>query len=168
MCSWAGVTDILPPTVHKNKGMQHNTLGSGTAEFQKRDFWRHVVHVKMYEHTLNIERPSRAHAKQVTMQEEAQTTACLWRKNLHPHGQQCNVTYRKPGRDLPCWNPVVSHFFTLIILYREAENYSSWFFSQKQTQCESHFKWFCTRLVKSLTLTLISPSSVLSSSPRGF
>ena len=42
------------------------------------------------------------------------------------------------------------------------------FCSQKQTECESHFKWFCTSLVKSLTLTLISPSSVLSSSPRGF
>ena len=40
------------------------------------------------------------------------------------------------------------------------------FCSQKQTECESHFKWFCTSLVKSLTLTLISPSSVLSSSPR--
>ena len=35
------------------------------------------------------------------------------------HGQQCNVTYRKPGQDLPGSNPVVSHFFTLIILYRE-------------------------------------------------
>ena len=42
------------------------------------------------------------------------------------------------------------------------------FCSQKQTECESHFKWFCTSLVKSLTLTLISPSSVVSSSPRGF
>ena len=44
--------------------------------------------------------------------------------NLTPqkpqHGQQCNVTYRKPGRDLPGSNPVVSHFFILIILYREA------------------------------------------------
>ena len=28
------------------------------------------------------------------------------------HGQQCNVTYRKPGQDLPGSNPVVSHFFT--------------------------------------------------------
>ena len=37
-----------------------------------------------------------------------------------PHGQQCNVTYRKPGQDLPGSNPVVSHFFTLIIVYREA------------------------------------------------
>ena len=37
------------------------------------------------------------------------------------HGQQCNVTYRKPGRDLPGSNPVVSHIFTLIILYREAK-----------------------------------------------
>ena len=36
------------------------------------------------------------------------------------HGQQCNVTYRKPRRDLPGSNPVVSHFFTLIISYREA------------------------------------------------
>ena len=27
------------------------------------------------------------------------------------HGQQCNVTYRKPGRDLPGSIPVVSHFF---------------------------------------------------------
>ena len=42
------------------------------------------------------------------------------------------------------------------------------FFSQKETQRESHFKWFCASLVKSPTLTLISPSSVLSSSPRGF
>ena len=32
------------------------------------------------------------------------------------------------------------------------------FFSQKRTECESHFKWFCTSLVKLLSLTLISPS----------
>ena len=32
------------------------------------------------------------------------------------------------------------------------------FFSQKRTECESHFKRFCNSLVKSLTLTLISPS----------
>ena len=31
------------------------------------------------------------------------------------------------------------------------------FFSQKRTECASHFKWFCTGLVKTLTLTLISP-----------
>ena len=49
----------------------------------------------------------------------------------HPHGQQCNVTYRKPGQDLPGSNPVVSHFFTLIILYREAQNYSSCFLFSK-------------------------------------
>ena len=47
------------------------------------------------------------------------------------HGQQCNVTYRKPGQDLPGSNPVVSHFFTLIILYREAQNYSSCFLFSK-------------------------------------
>ena len=40
--------------------------------------------------------------------------------------------------------------------------------SQKLTVCESYFKWFCTSLVKSLTFTFISPSSVLSSAPRGF
>ena len=34
MCSLAGVTDILSPTVDKNKFMQHNKSGSGTAEFQ--------------------------------------------------------------------------------------------------------------------------------------
>ena len=39
---------------------------------------------------------------------------------LANHGQQCNVTHRKPGRDLPGSNPLVSYFFTLIILYREA------------------------------------------------
>ena len=39
---------------------------------------------------------------------------------MNKHGQQCNVTYRRPERDLPDSNPVVSHFFTLIILYREA------------------------------------------------
>ena len=50
-------------------------------------------------------------------------------KNIH--GQQCNVTYRKPGQDLPGSNPVVSHFFTLIILYREAQNYSSCFLFSK-------------------------------------
>ena len=38
------------------------------------------------------------------------------------------------------------------------------YFSQKRTECESHFKWFCTSLVKSLTLMLIS--LVLSSSPQ--
>ena len=48
-----------------------------------------------------------------------------------PHGQQCKVTYRKPGQDLPGSNPVVSHFFTLIILYREAQNYSSCFLFSK-------------------------------------
>ena len=33
------------------------------------------------------------------------------------HGQQCNVTYTKSGQDFPGSNPVVSHFFTLIISY---------------------------------------------------
>ena len=47
------------------------------------------------------------------------------------HGQQCNVTYRRPGQDLPGSNPVVSHFFTLIILYRKAQNYSSCFLFSK-------------------------------------
>ena len=47
------------------------------------------------------------------------------------HGQQCNVSYRKPGQDLPGSNPVVSHFFTLFILYIEAQNYSSCFLFSK-------------------------------------
>ena len=34
-------------------------------------------------------------------------------------------------------------------------------FSQKRTECKSHFKWFCTSLVKSLALALISPLQVL-------
>ena len=38
--------------------------------------------VKMYEHALSIERPSRAW-KQVKMQEKAQPCASLWRKTLH-------------------------------------------------------------------------------------
>ena len=50
---------------------------------------------------------------------------------LTKHGQQCNVTSRKPGQDLPGSNPVVSHFFTLIILYREAQIYSSCFLFSK-------------------------------------
>ena len=56
------------------------------------------------------------------------------------HGQQCNVTYRKPGQDLPGSNPVVSHFFTLNILYREAKITFLAFFSEKRTECASHFK----------------------------
>ena len=43
------------------------------------------------------------------------THKCSKRNSVINHGQQCNVTYRKPGQDLPGSNPVVSHFFTLII-----------------------------------------------------
>ena len=56
------------------------------------------------------------------------------------HRQHCNVTGRKPGQDLPGSNPVVSHVFIVMILYRKANNYSLCFLSQKRTECGSHLK----------------------------
>ena len=70
------------------------------------------------------------------------------------HGQQCNVTYRK--HHTFC----LTHFYLILpdhFVQRSIKLLFLLFFSQKRTECANHFKWFCTSLVKSLTLTLISP-----------
>ena len=73
--------------VHKNKSMQHHTLGSGTAEFQVT--WPPKLRegtylVKNVRARFEYRKTIAAHEKQVIMQEKAQPCASLWRKTLRP------------------------------------------------------------------------------------
>ena len=73
--------------VHKNKSMQHHTLGSGTAEFQVT--WPPKLRegtylVKNVRARFEYRKTIAAHEKQVIMQEKAQPCASLWRKTLLP------------------------------------------------------------------------------------
>ena len=75
------------PRVHKNKSMQHHTLGSGTAEFQVT--WPPKLRegtylVKNVRARFEYRKTIAAHEKQVIMQEKAQPCASLWRKTLRP------------------------------------------------------------------------------------
>ena len=73
--------------VHKNKSMQHHTLGSGTAEFQVT--WPPKLRegtylVKNVRARFEYRKTIAAHEKQVIMQEKTQPCASLWRKTLRP------------------------------------------------------------------------------------
>ena len=75
------------PRVHKNKSMQHHTLGSGTAEFQVT--WPPKLRegtylVKNVRARFEYRKTIAAHEKQVIMREKAQPCASLWRKTLRP------------------------------------------------------------------------------------
>ena len=77
----------VEPRVHKNKSMQHHTLGSGTAEFQVT--WPPKLRegtylVKNVRARFEYRKTIAAHEKQVIMQEKAQPCASLWRKTLRP------------------------------------------------------------------------------------
>ena len=78
---------LLATRVHKNKSMQHHTLGSGTAEFQVT--WPPKLRegtylVKKIRARFEYRKTIAAHEKQVIMQEKAQPCASLWRKTLRP------------------------------------------------------------------------------------
>ena len=78
----------MQPRVHKNKSMQHHTLGSGTAEFQVT--WPPKLRegtylVKNVRARFEYRKTIAAHEKQVIMQEKAQPCASLWRKTLRPN-----------------------------------------------------------------------------------
>ena len=80
-------TLFLLSRVHKNKSMQHHTLGSGTAEFQVT--WPPKLRegtylVKNVRARFEYRKTIAAHEKQVIMQEKAQPCASLWRKTLRP------------------------------------------------------------------------------------
>ena len=77
----------MAPRVHKNKSMQHHTLGSGTAEFQVT--WPPKLRegtylVKNVRAPFEYRKTIAAHEKQVIRQEKAQPCASLWRKTLRP------------------------------------------------------------------------------------
>ena len=73
--------------VHKNKSMQHHTLGSGTAEFQVT--WPPKLRegtylVKNVRARFEYRKTIAAHEKQVIMQEKSQPCASWWRKTPRP------------------------------------------------------------------------------------
>ena len=83
----ATLIDYILTRVHKNKSMQHHTLGSGTAEFQVT--WPPKLRegtylVKNVRARFEYRKTIAAHEKQVIMQEKAQPCASLWRKTLRP------------------------------------------------------------------------------------
>ena len=80
-------SNCITPRVHKNKSMQHHTLGSGTAEFQVT--WPPKLHegtylVKNVRARFEYRKTIATHEKQVIMQKKAQPCASLWRKTLRP------------------------------------------------------------------------------------
>ena len=92
-CSILVFTDIrrCTPRVHKNKSMQHHTLGSGTAEFQVT--WPPKLRegtylVKNVRARFEYRKTIAAHEKQVIMQEKA--LACDVRLYAPSESVSCN------------------------------------------------------------------------------
>ena len=92
----------------------------------------------------------------------------VWRAIDHMASNVMSRIYVQKARTRLAWfRPCCLTLFLPWSFCTEKHKITLDFHSQKWTECEIHSKWFCTSLVKSLTLTLISPSQVFSSSSQG-